>query len=233
MSVSRQLLLVRHGLPDYRFKVPADELPGPPLSTVGQEQARQATEVLKRFPVARIHTSPLARTVQTAEVIRRGLNIPLAIDSDLKEWHRTENLFTVSQRSTRWLVRWLKGSERAAVVVGHASPLLALLRSALYLPHRGWWKPGRPDELVIDTADGFELSMASVFLLSITPHEITAECLFHPHPRVVHCRGGQRWRCLPRPVFGLGKNGVVRRPNLTMLVGGPPPTLHGLKLSPL
>lgn len=219
MTSPRILLLVRHGLPDYRFAKAGDEPPGPPLSALGLVQAQQAAVVLARFNAVTIHSSPLARAQQTAECVQNVLRIPLVVDSDLKEWHRTENLFSVSQRSARWLARWLSGDEPCAVGVGHASPLLAIIRSALYLPHAGWWKPGRPDELVIGTPDHFEVSMASVFALTFTPRHVTAECIFHPQPRIVHCRNGRVLRCLPRPVFGHGENSFVRRPNHCHLIG--------------
>ncbi len=220
MTSPRTLLLVRHGLPNYRFAKAGDEPPGPPLSALGVAQAQQAARAVTRFSPTTVYTSPLARTQQTAECIRDALRIPLIVDGELKEWHRTENLFTVSQRGARWLNRWLAAAEPCAVIVGHASPLLAIIRSALYLPHVGWWKPGQPDELELSTADRFEVSMASVFALRFTPQHVTAECLFHPQPRIVHCCNGRRLRRLPRPVFGLGENTFVRRPNQGRLIGG-------------
>jgi len=64
------------------------------------------------------------------------------VESDLKEWHRTEHLYQVNERSARWLHRWLAGGQRCAAVLGHASPLLSIIRTALYLPHYAWWRPG-------------------------------------------------------------------------------------------
>jgi broad specificity phosphatase PhoE len=215
----RQLLLVRHGLPDYRGQHSGDEPPGPPLSEVGRDQARQAAEVLKGYAAARIYSSPLTRAVQTAEWIRAITFVPLRIDSELKEWHRTERLYEVSQRSARWLVRWLAGPEPGAIVVGHASPLLAILRSALYLPHFVWHAPGRPEVLRVSSCDRFEISMGSITLLEIDPRYVTATMLFHPEPRVIDTCSRPARRCLPRPVFGHGENAFVRRPNMLNLIG--------------
>ena len=214
----RKLLLVRHGLPDYRDGKAGDEPPGPPLSDVGFAQARQAAATLADSAATTIYCSPLARTRQTAECVRQVLRVPVVVDNELKEWHRTESLYDVSVRGARWLARWLATSEQHAIVVGHASPLLAIMRTALYLPHVGWWKPGRPDQLELDTPDRFEVSMASIFALTIEPAQVTAEWLFHPEPRVVHTVGGLTRR-FPRPVMGDGENAFVRRPNFVRLTG--------------
>lgn len=114
---------------------------------------------------------------------------------------------------------WLAADQPCAVVVGHASPLLAIIRSALYLPHAGWWIPGRPDQLQVSTCDRFEVSMASVFALTLEPSRVTTELLFHPQPRIVDARDGRRRRALPRPVVEHGENSFVRRPNFTRLIG--------------
>ncbi len=215
----RRLLLVRHGLPNYRDRQRGDEPPGPPLSDTGLIQARQAAKFLKEFPAAAIYSSPLARALQTAECIRAELGRPLRIEADLSEWHHTESLFEVSQRSARWLAGWLAGPDACAVVVGHASPLLAILRSALYLPHFAWHRPGRPDILQLSSCDRFEISMGSISLLEVTARHVLATVLFHPDPRVLDAQRTPYKRCLPRPVHGHGENGFIRRPNLLHLIG--------------
>lgn len=149
----RRLLLVRHGLPDYRGGQSGDEPPGPPPSATAYRQAAQAAATLRAFAVAMIYSSPLARAAQTAETIQRTLGAAVRVDAELREWHRTESLYEVSVRMARWLVGWLRGGEPCAVAVSHASPLLALLRSALYLPHVGWWKPGQPEALELSSGD--------------------------------------------------------------------------------
>ena len=214
----RRLLLVRHGLPDYRFRGAGDEPPGPPLSEIGRVQIGQAPPVLQRCGPAVIHTSLLARALQSAEIIGHALGLPVKVDSDLKEWHRTERLYQVSERSARWLRQWLAGDEPCALVVGHASPLLAIIRSALYLPHFGWWRAGDPDDLVIGTCDRFEVSMGSVFELTFEPRYVSARCLFHPEPRILCLRHGRPLRSAPRGTIG-GENRYLRRPNPAHLIG--------------
>jgi len=216
---ARRLLLVRHGLPDYSLHLPADEPPGPPLSSIGAVQVRQAVPILRRFSVDALYSSPLARARQSAAWVADATGLPVRIDADLREWHRSERLYQVNERSARWLGRWLRRDERQAAVFGHASPLLSILRTALYLPHFSWWKDGNPAELMLDTCDRFEVSMGSVFELVFQPETVVARCLHHPRPRIVHCGpAGEIVRSFPRATIG-GENREVCRPNFGRLVG--------------
>lgn len=219
MTEARRLLLVRHGLPDYRDGKAMDIWPGPLLSETGRRQAAQAAEVVRPFGPVAVYSSPLVRAVQTAECVGGRIGCVVRCAGDLREWHRTERLYEVSVRLGRWLVRWLRGGEGCAVVVSHASPLLALLRSALYLPHVAWHKPGCPDCLEVSSGDRFEVSMASVFELEFGRCRVAARCLFHPEPRMQHCAWGRPIVRLPRPVLGHGENRVLRRANWLALVG--------------
>ncbi len=220
-SGTRRLLLVRHGLPDYRGAKPGDEWPGPPLSEIGFAQVEQAAMVVRPYGVTAVYSSPLMRTWQTAERLGARLELAPQVVGDLREWHRTERLYEVSVRMARWLAQWLRGGREAcAVVVSHASPLLAILRSALYLPQVNWHKPGCPDVLEVSSGDRFEVSMASVFEVEFSAREVIARCLFHPSPRVQHRGRDGAYGRLPRPVLGHGENLVVRRGNWLRVVGG-------------
>jgi broad specificity phosphatase PhoE len=216
---SRTLLLVRHGLPDYRYRGRADEPPGPPLTEVGKRQALEAAEYLTRYPVQAVYSSPLARALETARCIATRLNVRLQPESRLSEWHRSESLFEVSQRSACWLRRWLSSQEACAVVVGHASPLLAVLRTALYLPHAPWHCPGRPQQLWLDSADRFELCMAAVVELKIQVAQITAELVFKPAVAIIDAQYRPIRRYLPVPVVAGRKSLRLCRPNFLHLVG--------------
>jgi len=219
MSRSRRLLLVRHGLPDYRGGQSGDIFPGPPLSETGRLQVEQSAAVVATHLPRCVYSSPLTRAWQTAECIARRSSCPLRIEPALTEWHRSEKLYEVSVRSTSWLVRWLRGPEPCAVVVSHASPLLALLRSALFLPHVGWHHAGHPERLQLASADRFEMSMGAVFELLITAGAVRAACLFHPQPRVLSQVRGRCLARLPRPGAGGGENLCLRRKNWLALIG--------------
>lgn len=215
----RTLLLMRHGLPDYSVKLSPDEPPGPPLSETGYLQAAQAVDVLRSFEPETLRCSPLTRTLATANVISKPLGLIARVDSDLKEWHRTESLYQVNERSARWLRAWIAGRERCAVVVGHASPLLSLMRSALYLPQFGMWVNRDPNRLRLGTADRFEFSMASVFELAFTEREVIGRCLHHPDPRILYVdRHRRRIPTGQRPAMCDAGN-EMRRPRFDRLIG--------------
>ena len=211
---------MRHGLPDYRGGKAGDEPPGPPLSAIGFDQARQAADVVAPFEPSAIHSSPLVRTTQTAACIAGGLALDVVVGFDLKEWHRTEDLYRFTERHVRWLRRWLATDEPCSVMVGHASGVLAVLRAALNLPHFGWWVPGHPDRPQLATCDRFEVSMASVFELTFEATEIAARCLFHPRPRIMQVRKSRTMTRFPRAISG--ENRSLRRPNFARLIGFDP-----------
>jgi len=219
MKHMRRLLLVRHGLPDYSARKAGDEPPGPPLSYVGMQQIRQVLPCLRELSPVALYSSPLARTRESAALAAEALGLPVRIDSDLKEWHRTEQIYHVNQRSARWLGHWLSGDQRTAVIFGHASPLLSILRTALYLPHAGWWIGTRRERLALNTCDRFEVSMGSLFEIVFEPDFVTARCLHHPRPRVVHyTRRRGPVQSFSRPTM-VGENREVRRPNFGPLIG--------------
>lgn len=219
---ARHLLLVRHGLPDYRARKAGDILPGPVLSETGWDQAHQAAAFLATYwprPQA-LFVSPLTRAQQTAEPLGRALGLTPQTSTEIGEWQRTETLSSVGVRLTRWLMHWLRTMETCAVVVSHASPILALLRSALYLPHVPWHRAGVPETLELSSGDRFEIGMASVFELTIHSDSVTARERFQPTPRVLQAMHGRRQTRLPRPVAGSGANLLVTRPNWLALLGG-------------
>lgn len=219
----RRLLLVRHGLPDYRGKHPGDLWPGPPLSLTGYRQAAQAAAAVVPLCPLSISTSPLTRCVETARVVGRACGLAPRIDSDLREWHRSESLHEVTVRLTRWLVRWLRGNESCGVAVSHASPLLAILRSALYIPQVQWHKPGRPDALEVSSIDRFEVSMASVFEITFQRDVVRGRRCLHPRPRVQHASKGRLLTRLPRPLTGSGEGLELRRRNALAIIGAVTP----------
>lgn len=207
----RRLILVRHGLPDYRGGKRTDEPPGPPLSEIGRSQAMQAARVVATFTPASIYTSPLTRTLQTAQIVAAALGLSPRVHPDLTEWHRTSRLYQVNERNTRFLMHWIRGEERCAVVVSHASPILSILRAALFLPHHGWSR--------ISTCDRFEVSMASVFEIVFTPEGVTSRCLFHPAPRIMEIKKTSVVTRYARPVIGHGENTCITRPYWGRLIG--------------
>jgi probable phosphomutase (TIGR03848 family) len=90
------IILVRHGENDFVKKGRlAGRLPEVHLNEKGRSQAREAAEVLCRMfekaPVKAIYSSPLERTMETAEPIAQAFGLPVIpreglIETDCGEW---------------------------------------------------------------------------------------------------------------------------------------------------
>jgi len=76
--MTKTFYIVRHG---DKVKVAGD----PPLSDLGNHQAKQTAQYLKSFPVSRIISSPLLRTQQTAQHIADSLGLHFETNALLKE----------------------------------------------------------------------------------------------------------------------------------------------------
>ncbi|MEZ5341604.1 MAG: histidine phosphatase family protein [Acidimicrobiales bacterium] len=89
-----QILLVRHGqsaplVEGTSFPL-VDGQGDPPLSPLGEWQARQAGERLRTESISAIYASNLQRTSQTAQPLASALGLPITIDADLREVHLGE-----------------------------------------------------------------------------------------------------------------------------------------------
>jgi broad specificity phosphatase PhoE/CTP:molybdopterin cytidylyltransferase MocA len=83
----RRLLLVRHGqIRQHREKIFLGQY-DPPLSELGQMQAAEAAQRLCRMPLqaAAIFSSPLERTLQTAQRVSEALSLPVTEIPELRE----------------------------------------------------------------------------------------------------------------------------------------------------
>jgi len=126
--------LIRHARPAHlgdatlRYDIP----PGPPLSTEGRAQAALAADLLatagaSQLPAV-IYTSPLDRTMQTAQVIAARLGVPLAIDERLAEHRRDETPEQVSARVLEfWIERVTAMPPGCIALVSHGSPIRLML----------------------------------------------------------------------------------------------------------
>lgn len=78
--------LVRHGEVDNPEHLVYADLPGFGLSPHGVEQARRVGRYLGPRPVVAVWSSPLERSLRTAEEIAGRTGVPVKIDPDLTEW---------------------------------------------------------------------------------------------------------------------------------------------------
>jgi len=78
-----RLYLVRHAQSQVSASGKRD--PDPPLSELGQEQARLVGERLARQGINAIYSSPLRRAQQTAQAIAQATGLPITTVEDLRE----------------------------------------------------------------------------------------------------------------------------------------------------
>lgn len=108
-------LLIRHGETDYNKKMHiAGRLPGVHLNKKGQQQAQSIAEKLADLPVKAIYSSPLERTIETAEPLARALKleiipIPGLLETDCGEWQGQ------SVKKLRRLKAWQSVQQRPAL----------------------------------------------------------------------------------------------------------------------
>lgn len=76
---------LRHGQTDWNVEGRMQGHTDIPLNATGLQQAHSAALKLQSLPITRIVTSPLARALKTAAIAAEALNLPLHIDSNLKE----------------------------------------------------------------------------------------------------------------------------------------------------
>ncbi len=83
------MILVRHGQSEFNVIFGATRKdPGivdPKLTDEGQRQAEEAGKNLRARGLTRIVASPYTRTLQTAEIIADVLNLPITIESLIRE----------------------------------------------------------------------------------------------------------------------------------------------------
>jgi probable phosphoglycerate mutase len=78
-------LLVRHGVTDAVGKLLAGRTPGWHLNKTGIKQAQRLAHALSKAAISGIYTSPLERTIETAEVIGAPHGIAPSVREELGE----------------------------------------------------------------------------------------------------------------------------------------------------
>lgn len=79
------IYLIRHGDVYNPDNILYGRIPGYGLSEKGQEDLKRTGEFLKDKKIAAIYASPMLRARQSAEIVKRAINVPLTIADDLME----------------------------------------------------------------------------------------------------------------------------------------------------
>jgi probable phosphoglycerate mutase len=106
------VMLIRHGENEYVKKGKlAGRLPGVHLNEKGREQAEKLAEALAKQPVKAIYSSPLERTLETAEPIAKALDLKVVkrkglLELDFGKWEDK----SLKVLATRKLWRTVQGA---------------------------------------------------------------------------------------------------------------------------
>ncbi len=99
-------LLIRHGSHDYLTKGIAGWLPGVRINARGREEAGRLADSLAGAGIQALYSSPLDRTMETAECISRRLSLPIHVEEAFGEVRFGEwTGWTLEEleRDPRWL----------------------------------------------------------------------------------------------------------------------------------
>lgn len=80
-----ELILVRHGEPDYDREPNGHAAWDPPLTDAGVEQAERLADRLARLPVDAVYGSTMRRAIDTALPVARRQGLELQYEDDLRE----------------------------------------------------------------------------------------------------------------------------------------------------
>ncbi|MCC8371350.1 MAG: histidine phosphatase family protein [Rickettsia endosymbiont of Pseudomimeciton antennatum] len=144
------MFFIRHGETEWNRKHIAMGSTNCPLNKKGILQAQSAAKLLKKeSQISSIITSPLLRTVETAEIIQKELHCPLIYLNNLREM----NLGIMEGKALNklsWITEWEKGQpiknvetnqEFTKRVISATNKCLTYKSPVLIVSHGlFWWK---------------------------------------------------------------------------------------------
>ncbi len=125
-----KIYLARHATPDWsRTEIRYDIPPGPPLTAVGEAEARKLGQFLQGKGISKVYASPLERTQRTAQLAGEVLGLPVITEELIAEWRRGENETDVAGRFNGFWERICRESETQGPVmlVTHGGPIKVML----------------------------------------------------------------------------------------------------------
>jgi broad specificity phosphatase PhoE len=176
---------LRHGETDWNAQGISQGNVDIPLNATGIAQARAAAQKLRNRGIATIVSSPLSRAKVTAEFVGEALNLPVAIDPDLREVR-----FGVQegQPMSGWFTDWISG-----VFTPEGAETFAALRArAVAAANRATGKP--PAVLIVAHGALFRSLRAAMGIEPVMRTQ-NAVPIFCEPPR----NGESAWTLQPMP----------------------------------
>jgi probable phosphoglycerate mutase len=197
-----RLLLVRHGQTSGNTRGALDTaLPGPPLTELGQDQARTLAERLGGEPIVAVYASQAIRAQQTAAPLAEVLGVEVQVIEGVKEVaagdledHTDRESIELYMKTVR---RWTLGELDARIPGGESGTEVRnrLLHAAGEL--RAKHEDDGQDAIVVLVSHGGAIRLGSEWLASNVPADLANGALI-PNTGFVELLaepdGG--WRCL-------------------------------------
>ena len=195
LQCAATLLVARHGQAEYETKTLTDA--GGSLTPLGRKQALELAESLRGRRVAYVYTSPLARAVQTAEIVAAALGAGVGVREGLQELTvgafegYPEGVGPFIEAFQAWekgdLTATYDGGESAEQVVGRVREVL----EAIVDLHRG--------ESVLVISHGGAICLALPRLVSNLPDNHAASLQIANATTVELSVDADDWRCVRWP----------------------------------
>lgn len=163
------LHVVRHGQSTWNARgVLQGQAPGPQLTTLGHEQAREAAVALAGMRVDALYSSDQHRAVQTARPIGERLALPVRLSPGLRErrYGTLEGQLSVRAAELAGAIDWLDpdvrpgGGESLRDVYTRVGTTLAQCVEA------------HPDGAIVLVSHGDTIRVVAAWVAGLGPHEI-------------------------------------------------------------
>ncbi|HEY2063621.1 histidine phosphatase family protein [Amycolatopsis sp. NBC_01480] len=196
-----RLLLVRHGQTSGNLRGALDTaLPGPPLTELGQEQARALAERLGGEPIVAVYASQATRAQQTAAPLAEALGFEVQVIEGVKEVaagdledHTSRESIELYMKTVR---RWTLGELDARIPGGEsgAEVRARMLHAAAEL--RAKHEDDGPDATVVLVSHGGAIRLGAEWLASNVPPDLANSALIPNTAFVELLAEPDGWRCL-------------------------------------
>ncbi|MBB4687045.1 histidine phosphatase family protein [Amycolatopsis jiangsuensis] len=196
-----RILLVRHGQTEGNVRGALDTaLPGPPLTELGQQQAKALAQRLSSEPIVAVYASQAIRAQQTAAPLAEAFGFEVQVIDGVKEVDAGE-LENRSDRASievylRAVAEWTQGALDVAIPGGETGAQVRerMLRAVTEL--RAKHEEIDPDGAVVLVSHGGAIRLAGEWLAPNVPPELAAAALIPNTASVELLAEPDGWRCL-------------------------------------
>jgi broad specificity phosphatase PhoE len=179
-----QLILIRHGETLWNKEGRVQGISDIELSSVGIEQAKLLALSLKDQPVKAIHTSPLKRALQTAEIINELHRKEIHIHQDLMEMNQGDfegvSFKELIDNKKEFLEKWI--TDPASVKMPNGESLTELQERAW----RALEKIINKEEDALVVAHNFIIAVIICRIRSISLNEFLSSCVGNASKTIVN-----------------------------------------------